>query len=87
MLGYLLGHYLNISIYFMLLNAKASEQSARMVAMKNATDNAEELIEDLSSNTTSCGRATSPRNCWRSPAGRPRMQRFDADVCVMTSVS
>jgi F-type H+-transporting ATPase subunit gamma len=30
-----------------MLNAKASEQSARMVAMKNATDNAHELIKDL----------------------------------------
>jgi F-type H+-transporting ATPase subunit gamma len=46
-LGYLLGHYLNIYIYQVLLNAKASEQSARMVAMKNATDNANELIQDL----------------------------------------
>ena len=27
-------------------NAKASEQSARMVAMRNATDNAEDLIQD-----------------------------------------
>ena len=41
MLGYLLGHYLNIYVYYMLLNAKASEQSARMVSMKNATDSAE----------------------------------------------
>lgn len=46
-LGYLLSHYLNIYIYQVLLNAKASEQSARMVSMKNATDNAENLIEDL----------------------------------------
>lgn len=46
-LSYLLGHYLNIYIYQVLLNAKASEQSARMVAMKNATDNAESLIDDL----------------------------------------
>ena len=30
-----------------LLNAKASEQSARMVSMKNATDSAENLIKDL----------------------------------------
>ena len=35
-----LAHYLNIFIYRVLLEAKASEQSARMVAMKNATDNA-----------------------------------------------
>jgi F-type H+-transporting ATPase subunit gamma len=47
-LGYLLSHYLNIYIYQVLLNAKASEQSARMVAMKNATDNANNLISDLS---------------------------------------
>ncbi len=46
-LGYLLSHYLNIYIYQTLLNAKASEQSARMVAMKNATDNANTLIKDL----------------------------------------
>jgi F-type H+-transporting ATPase subunit gamma len=30
-----------------LLEAKASEQSSRMVAMKNATDNAQQLIKDL----------------------------------------
>src|SRR4030095_7886585 len=47
LLGYLLAHYLNIYIHQVLLNAKASEQSARMVSMKNATDNAEALIEDL----------------------------------------
>jgi F-type H+-transporting ATPase subunit gamma len=47
-LGYLLSHILDIYIYQVLLNAKASEQSARMVAMKNATDNANNLINDLS---------------------------------------
>ena len=46
-LGYLLTHYLNIYLYLVLLNAKASEQSARMVSMKNATDSAEGLIKDL----------------------------------------
>jgi len=46
-LSYLLSHYLDIFIYQVLLNAKASEQSARMVSMKNATDSAENLIKDL----------------------------------------
>jgi F-type H+-transporting ATPase subunit gamma len=46
-LSYLLGHYLNIFIYRVLLEAKASEQSARMVAMKNATDSATNLTEEL----------------------------------------
>jgi F-type H+-transporting ATPase subunit gamma len=47
-LGYMLSHYLDIGVYQVLLNAKASEQSARMVSMKNASDNAETLIKDLS---------------------------------------
>ena len=46
-LGYLLGHFLNILLYTVLLNAKASEQSARMVSMKSATDNANSMIKDL----------------------------------------
>jgi len=46
-LAYLLGIYLNVYLYFVLLNAKASEQSARMVSMKNATDSAEDLIKEL----------------------------------------
>jgi F-type H+-transporting ATPase subunit gamma len=46
-LGYLLAHYVDIYMYQVLLNAKASEQSARMVSMKNATENAEGLIKDL----------------------------------------
>jgi F-type H+-transporting ATPase subunit gamma len=47
LLGYLLDTYLNVYLYYVLLNAKASEQSARMVSMKNATDSAETLIKDL----------------------------------------
>jgi len=46
-LSYLLGHYLNVLLYTVLLNAKASEQSARMVSMKSATDNANSMIKDL----------------------------------------
>ncbi len=46
-LGALLPHSLNFQVYQILLEAKASEQSARMVAMKNATDNAYQIIKDL----------------------------------------
>jgi len=46
-LEYFLPRYLGIFIYQVLLNAKASEQSARMVSMQNATENAEGLIKDL----------------------------------------
>jgi len=43
----LIPHYMNYLVYQILLEAKASEHSARMVAMKNATDNAKQLIKDL----------------------------------------
>ncbi len=43
----LLPHYVNFQVYQMVLDARASEHSARMVAMKNATDNAKQLIKDL----------------------------------------
>lgn len=46
-LGALLPFYVGNELYTMILNARASEQSARMVAMKNATDNANTLIKDL----------------------------------------
>ena len=46
-LGSLLPHYINFQVFQILLEARASEQSARMVAMKNATDNATQLIKDL----------------------------------------
>lgn len=45
--GNLLPHYLNFQMYQYLLESKASEHSARMVAMKSATDNAQQLIKDL----------------------------------------
>jgi len=36
-----------MEIYHAILEAIASEQSARMVAMRNASENANELIDDL----------------------------------------
>ena len=39
--------FVNYEIYQMILEAKASEHSARMVAMKSATDNADNLLQDL----------------------------------------
>ena len=43
----LLPLYLNYQVYQMILEARASEHSARMVAMKSATDNAENMIKGL----------------------------------------
>ena len=46
-LAELLPRYMEMQIYHALLEGIASEQSARMVAMRNATDNANAMIEDL----------------------------------------
>jgi F-type H+-transporting ATPase subunit gamma len=46
-LGSLLPRFVEMEIYHAILESIASEQSARMVAMRNATDSANELIGDL----------------------------------------
>jgi F-type H+-transporting ATPase subunit gamma len=46
-LDVMLPYYIQYQVYQMVLDARASEHSARMVAMKNATDNAQEFIKDL----------------------------------------
>ncbi len=46
-LNELLPYYLENTLYQTLLEAKASEHSARMVAMKNASDNAKSLVSEL----------------------------------------
>ena len=42
-----LPEYVHFQVYQMVLDSRASEHSARMVAMKNATDNAKQIIKDL----------------------------------------
>ena len=46
-LDIMLPYYLHYQVYQMVLDARASEHSSRMVAMKNATDNAKQFIKDL----------------------------------------
>lgn len=43
----LLPLYINFQVYQMLVESRASEHSARMVAMKSATDNAKKMIKEL----------------------------------------
>jgi F-type H+-transporting ATPase subunit gamma len=58
--SYAIRLYLNVFIHVVLLNAKASEQSARMVSMQHATDNAADMIRSLTleSNKLRQGRIT-----------------------------
>ena len=46
-LDIMLPYYIQFQVFQMILDARASEHSARMVAMKNATDNANQFIKDL----------------------------------------
>ena len=46
-LSALLPRFIEMQVYHAILEAIASEQSARMVAMRNATENGRELIDDL----------------------------------------
>ena len=46
-LDYVIPKVVNMQVYQVLLEAAASEHSARMVAMKNASDAAKDLIDDL----------------------------------------
>jgi F-type H+-transporting ATPase subunit gamma len=46
-LGELLPRFVEMQVYHAILESIASKQSAQMVAMRNATENANELIEDL----------------------------------------
>jgi F-type H+-transporting ATPase subunit gamma len=46
-LSHLLPRYVEAQVYAAVLDNKASEQAARMIAMRSATDNAGDLIEDL----------------------------------------
>ncbi len=46
-LGELLPRFVEMQVYHAILESIASEQSARMVAMRNATDSANELVQDL----------------------------------------
>ena len=46
-LSQLLPRYIEVLIYQAVLEAKASEHSARMIAMHNATENARELVQEL----------------------------------------
>ena len=46
-LGSLIPRYVGSQVYHAMLESKASEQGARMTAMSNATENAAEIVHDL----------------------------------------
>ncbi len=64
LLGKLLPYYIHLEVYEKILESRASEHSARMVAMKSATDNAKQLVKDL---TLEYNKARQARHHERDP--------------------
>ena len=68
----MLPYYVHYQVYQMVLDARASEHSARMVAMKNATDNAKQLIKDLTLEYNKIRQASITTELSKSPPRRWR---------------
>ena len=66
----LLVRYVESLVYQAVAENMASEQSARMVAMKAATDNAGNVINELKLVYNKTRQAASPKNCRRSSRRR-----------------
>jgi F-type H+-transporting ATPase subunit gamma len=62
----LLTRYIESQVYQAVVENGASEQAARMLAMKNATENAGEIIDDLQLIYNKARQAAITRNCRKS---------------------
>jgi F-type H+-transporting ATPase subunit gamma len=65
----LLPRYIEVQLYQAMLEAIASEHSARMVAMRNASENAKELVEELSLSANKARQAQITREVAEIAAG------------------
>ncbi len=62
----LIPDYVEISIYRALLESTASEHGARMTAMRSASENAGDVIDDLTLEMNRAGKPRSRRKSWKS---------------------
>ena len=69
MLNALLPRFVEVQLYQAILESIASEHSARMVAMRNATDNAKELVRDLTLSFNKARQAEITKEVSRDRAG------------------
>lgn len=70
----LLPRLLETQIYQALLESSASEHSARMMAMRNATDNASDMLQDLSFTYNQARQATITREISEISAGKAAIE-------------
>ena len=73
-LNELLPLLVEIQAHYMILEANASEHSARMVAMKNASENAEEILEELNLFYNKARQAAITREITEVTAGREALE-------------
>jgi len=73
-LNTLLPRLLEMQVYQSLLEASASEHSARMMAMRSATDNASEMLQDLSFTFNQARQATITREISEISAGKAAIE-------------
>ncbi|HEX5498238.1 MAG TPA: F0F1 ATP synthase subunit gamma, partial [Thermomicrobiales bacterium] len=71
----LLPRYVEVQIYQAMLESIASEHSARMVAMRNATENAKELVSDLTLSANKARQAQITREVAEIAAGANALGR------------
>jgi F-type H+-transporting ATPase subunit gamma len=74
-LNFLLPRFVEVQVYQAVLDSIASEQSARMVAMRNATDNANGLIKDLTLTYNKVRQANITKEILEIAAGANALQR------------
>lgn len=74
-LNALLPRYVEVEVYHALLETVASEHSARMIAMRNATENAQELIQDLNLTYNKARQAAITREIIEISSGAEAMVR------------
>jgi F-type H+-transporting ATPase subunit gamma len=71
-LNALLPRYVEVQLYSMILEAIASEHSARMIAMRNASDNAKDLVRDLTLSSNKARQASITKELSEIAAGSLR---------------
>jgi F-type H+-transporting ATPase subunit gamma len=72
LLNALLPRFVEVQLYAMILDSIASEHSARMIAMRNATDNAKELVRDLTLSANKARQASITKEIAEISAGSLR---------------
>lgn len=74
-LASLVPQLIRVHVHHIILESNASEHSARMVAMKNASDNARELIGDLTLSYNKARQANITRELTEITAGREALEQ------------